>query len=132
VLWNEVYSSPITARDITGAQALVTEALSRRFFKDRFEMASDTEQRCLAAMADLGDGPVRAADVATRAGYKDRGSTSMLRESLLRKDLVYSLRRGLIDFTVPLFAGICGSSTRSAASRTTRRRGNWLCGEPAL
>ena len=58
----------------------------------------------LAAMAELGDGPVRSAAVAIRAGYKERGSTSALRESLLRKDLVYSPRRGLIDFTVPLFA----------------------------
>jgi hypothetical protein len=105
VLWNEVDSTPITARDIKGAQALITEALSRRFFKDRFEMASDAEQRYLAAMADLGDGPVRSADVALRAGYKERGSTSVLRESLLRKDLVYSPRRGLVDFTVRLFAG---------------------------
>ena len=104
VLWNEVESSPITARDVNSAQALITEALSRRFFKDRFETASDAEQRYLAAMAELGDGPVRSADVATRAGYKDRGSTSVLRESLLRKDLVYSPRRGLIAFTVPLFA----------------------------
>lgn len=62
-------------------------------------MASAAGQRYLAAMADLGDGPVRSADVALRAGYKDRGSTSVLRESLLRKDLVYSPRRG------PLFAG---------------------------
>ena len=54
-------------------------------------------------MADLGDGPVRTADVAERAGYANRASTSVLRESLLRKDLVYSPRRGLIDFTVPLF-----------------------------
>jgi len=45
-------------------------------------MASDAEQRYLAAMADLGDGPVRSADVALRAGYKDRGSTSVLRESI--------------------------------------------------
>jgi len=105
VLWNEVDSSPITARDIEGARALVSEALNRRFFKDRFETASDAEQRYLAAMADLGDGPVRSADVAMRAGYKERGSTSVLRESLLRKDLVYSPRRGLIDFTVPLFGG---------------------------
>jgi hypothetical protein len=54
-------------------------------------------------MADLGDGPVRTADVAERASYKERASTSVLRESLLNKDLVYSPRRGLIDFTVPLF-----------------------------
>jgi predicted transcriptional regulator len=44
-------------------------------------------------------------EVAERAGDRDRGSTSVLRESLLRTDLVYSPRRGLIDFTVPLFAG---------------------------
>lgn len=105
VLWNEADRSPITARDIKGAQALITEALSRRFFRDRFEMASDAEQRYLAAMADLGDGPVKSADVSLRAGYKDRGSTSVLRESLLRKDLVYSPRRGFVDFTVPLFGG---------------------------
>jgi hypothetical protein len=105
VLWNEADSSPITANDIKGAQALITEALSRRFFRDRFEMASDAEQRYLAAMADLGDGAVKSADVSLRAGYKDRGSTSVLRESLLRKDLVYSPRRGLVDFTVPLFGG---------------------------
>ena len=73
--------------------------------KGRFEMAPDAEQRYLAAMADLGDGPVRSADVALRAGSKDRGSTSVLRESLLRKDLVYSPRRGLVDFTAPLFDG---------------------------
>jgi hypothetical protein len=104
VLWKEVESSPITAADVQSAQALVAEALDRRFFRDRFETASDAEQRYLAAMADLGDGPVRTAEAAARAGYKDRGSTSVLRESLLRKDLVYSPRRGLIDFTVPLFA----------------------------
>ena len=105
VLWKEVDSSPITAVDVGSAQALVADALDRRFFRDRFETASDAEQRYLAAMADLGDGPVRTAEVAERAGYRDRGSTSVLRESLLRKDLVYSPRRGLIDFTVPLFAG---------------------------
>ena len=73
MLWNEVDSSPITARDIKGAQALITEALSRRFFKDRFEMAPDAEQRYLAAMADLGDGPVRSADVALRRGVQGPG-----------------------------------------------------------
>ena len=82
----------------------MADALDRRFFRDRFETASHAEQRYMAAMADLGDGPVSTAEVAERAGYKERASTSVLRESLLRKDLVYSPRRGLIDFTVPLFA----------------------------
>jgi hypothetical protein len=104
VLWNEVDSTPISADDVHDALALISEALDRRFFRDRFETASDTEQRYLAAMADLGDGPARSAEVAARAGYKDRASTSVLRDSVLRKDLVYSPRRGLLDFTVPLFA----------------------------
>jgi AAA ATPase domain len=105
VLWNEVEVSPIRARDVTGAQALISEALSRRFFRDRFETASDAEQRYLSAMAELGDEAARTADVATRAGYDNLGSTSLLRENLMRKDLVYSPRRGLVAFTVPLFAG---------------------------
>lgn len=97
--------SPISASDVEGARALIDDALDRRFFKDRFEMASDAEQRYLAAMADSGDGPVRTADVASRAGYKDSAGASVVRNALLRKDLVYSPRRGLIDFTVPLFGG---------------------------
>jgi len=103
VLWNEVELSPITAHDVESADALIKETLNRRFFKDRFEMASDAEQRYIAAMAELGDGPVRSVAVAERAGYKDASSASVVRDSLLRKDLVYSPRRGLIDFTVPLF-----------------------------
>jgi hypothetical protein len=103
VLWNEVERSPVSASDVEGARALIDDALDRRFFKDRFEMASDAEQRYLAAMADVGDGPVRTAEVAARAGYKDSAGASVVRDALLRKDLVYSPRRGLIDFTVPLF-----------------------------
>ncbi len=105
VLWNEVDCSPIRARDVRSVQALISEALSRRFFRDRFETASDAEQRYLSAMAELGDNPARTAEVAARAGYKDLGSTSLLRDNLMRKDLIYSPRRGLVAFTVPLFAG---------------------------
>ena len=47
VLWKEVDSSPINAADVQSAQALVAEALDRRFFRDRFETASDAEQRHL-------------------------------------------------------------------------------------
>jgi hypothetical protein len=104
VLWNEVERSPIRARDVRSAQALISEALSRRFFRDRFEAASDAEQRYLAVMADLGDEPVRTAAVAAGAGYKEAKSTSLLRDNLMRKDLIFSPRRGVVAFTVPLFA----------------------------
>lgn len=68
VPWNEVDSSPIRARDVESAQALISEALSRRFFRNRFETASDAEQRYLSAMAELGDEPAPTAEVAARAG----------------------------------------------------------------
>jgi len=105
VLWNEVETSPIRARDVKSAQALISEALDRRFFRDRFETATDAEQRYLSAIAELGDDPARTAEVAARAGYPDISSASLLRENLMRKDLIYSPRRGLVTFTVPLFAG---------------------------
>ena len=84
--------------------AFVKEALSRRFFQDRFEMASDAERRYLAAMADLGDGAVRSADVSVRVGYKDRGSTSVLRASCARTS----------------------STAHAAASLTSRSPLRWL------
>jgi hypothetical protein len=111
---------PLLPGRYESAQALVTEALSRRFFKDRFEMASGAEQRYLAAMADLGDEPVRSSEVAVRAGYTERSGASVLRESLLHKDLVYSPRRGLVDFTVPLFAA-CLREQHPLASFTEER-----------
>jgi hypothetical protein len=58
----------------------------------------------MSAMAELGEDPARTAEVATRAGYKNLSSASLLRENLMRKDLIYSPRRGLVAFTVPLFA----------------------------
>ena len=73
VLWREAEGSPITARRRPRrAQPIVEEALDRDFFRNRFESASDAEQRYLAAIADLGDGPQRTAEVSERAGYRAR------------------------------------------------------------
>ena len=58
-------------------------------------------------------------EVADRAGYKDARSASLLRENLLRKDLIYSPRRGVVAFTVPLFAVRSASSFRLPALRAS-------------
>ena len=58
-------------------------------------------------MASLGTGPYRTEEIA-KAGYRSRASASMPRDSLLRKDLIWSPRRGLVDFTVPHFADYIG------------------------
>jgi hypothetical protein len=103
VLWREVENSPITVADFDFTRELILSELDRRFFKDRFESATDAEQRYLAVMANLGD-PPRSTEAIAKAGYRARGSASMPRDSLLRKDLIWSPRRGLVDFTVPQFA----------------------------
>ena len=80
------------------------DSLARNFFGTRFEMATDTEQRYLSAMASLGEGPYPVGEVAHAFGVKDQRRASMHRESLIQKGLIWSPRRGQVDFTVPLFA----------------------------
>jgi hypothetical protein len=54
-------------------------------------------------MASLGTGPYRIGEVATAFGARDQRAISTYRESLIAKDLIWSPRRGLVEFTVPLF-----------------------------
>lgn len=86
------------------AHELVLSVLDTDFFHVRFERATPAEQRYLAAMAVLGDGPVRSGEVTRQLGYASTTETGPIRDSLIKKGLIYSPRHGLVDFTVPLFA----------------------------
>jgi AAA ATPase domain len=103
VLWREVDEPPITVEDYRSIREIILAELDRRFFKDRFESATDSEQRYLMVMAELPEPPYRTADIA-RAGYRIQSSASEPRAGLLKKDLIWSPRRGLVEFTVPQFA----------------------------
>lgn len=61
-------------------------------------------------MAALGDPPYRSADFARSYGARDQRGVSVQRESLITKRLIWSPRRGLLDFTVPLFAEYLGDN----------------------
>jgi hypothetical protein len=103
-LWDYAESSPITLDDLDGVRGLVRETLAHSFFGTRFEMATDAEQRYLAAMSSLGEGPFPVAAVAQAFGVDDQRRVSMQRDALIQKGLIWSPRRGRVDFTVPLFA----------------------------
>ncbi len=103
-LWNHAETSPIAMDDVAEVSEIVTDSLARNFFATRLQLASDTEQRYLAAMASLGDPPYRSADVARSYGAKDQRGVSVHRDNLIQKGLVWSPRRGQLEFTVPLFA----------------------------
>jgi hypothetical protein len=103
-LWNHAEGSPIAMDDVQEVREIVTDSLARNFFATRFQMASDAEQRYLAAMASLAEPPYRSAEVARGYGAKDQRGVSVHRDALIQKGLIWSPRRGQLDFTVPLFA----------------------------
>lgn len=89
----------------SGAPAgIVQDSLDRGFFAPAFELATDAEQRYLIAISSLGEGPYRTADAAAAAGYSSIAGACAVREEPIGKGLLWSPRRGLIDFTVPCFA----------------------------
>jgi hypothetical protein len=102
-LWNHAESSPITSADVEAVREIVTDSLARNFFGTRVQLATDAEQRYLAAMAALGNPPYGSAAVARAYGAKDQRGVSIHRDSLIQKGLIWAPRRGRLDFTVPLF-----------------------------
>ena len=54
-LWNHAETSPITSADVDAVREIVTDSLARNFFGTRFQLATDAEQRYLAAMASLAE-----------------------------------------------------------------------------
>jgi hypothetical protein len=52
----------------------------------------------------MDQGPYRSADVSAAYGAKSTTRTSLQRDGLIKKGLVWSPRRGLVAFTVPRFA----------------------------
>jgi hypothetical protein len=103
-LWNHVDGSPVTAADVATVREVVRDALARDFFGTRFGLATDAEQRYLAAMAALGAPPYRTRAVAEAFGAADQRAVSVQRDGLMKKGLAWSPRRAYVDFTVPLFA----------------------------
>ena len=102
--WLTGSNDVIDGSAVERAHELVLSVLDTDFFHVRFERATPAEQRYLAAMAVLGDGPVRSGEVTRQLGYASTTETGPIRDSLIKKGLIYGPRHGLVDFTVPLFA----------------------------
>jgi hypothetical protein len=88
---------------VQGAEATVLAELDEEFFHVRFEKATEREREYMAAMADLGEGPYRTAEIAKRLGRRP-SYTSAPRDSLIKKGIIYSPDYGQVDFTVPKFS----------------------------
>ena len=100
--WNHAAASPISLEVLQQTSALVSQRLDENFFRVRFDRLTPREKIYLRAMAELGAGPYRTADVAEKMGVKIT-TLGPVRASLIKKGMVYSPSHGDMAFTVPLF-----------------------------
>ena len=100
--WNLAATSPITLAVVQGASSKVITRLDQNFFRVRFDRLTPSEKKFLRAMASLGPGAQRTADVADTLKVKIT-SLGPLRKKLIKKGMIYSPSHGDMAFTVPLF-----------------------------
>jgi hypothetical protein len=101
--WNIADSSPIAASVVRDAMPAAQAALDASIYEVRIQRATDRERRYMRAMAELGAGPYKSGEVASKLGRKT-SEVSMIRQRLLDKGLVYATEDyGHVDFTVPRF-----------------------------
>ena len=97
----------ITADDVRAAAPIAAEELDSGFFRARLDRSTTAERRYLAAMASLGGGPYRSAEVAAAMGRTTAGAGSV-RDALIKRGICHSPRRGYVAFTVPMFEDFIG------------------------
>lgn len=100
--WNHAKASPIGLQDVRETTTLVEQRLDENFFRVRFNRLTPREKTFLRAMAELGAGPYRTADIAETLGVKIT-TLGPVRASLIKKGMIYSPSHGDMAFTVPLF-----------------------------
>ena len=99
-VWSLDDDPTIRLGDVETAQPIVESDLDEEFYENRIGKLTTTERRYVAALAQLGDGPQRVSAIADLLGRRTT-SLSPVRDDLMRSAVVYSPRRGYLDFTVP-------------------------------
>jgi hypothetical protein len=100
--WDLAFTSPISLQDVENATITAVAELDASFFRVRFDRLTPTEKRYMRAMAELGAGPHRSGDIAEMLG-KQVTQLAPIRNSLIKKGMLYSPAHGDTAFTVPMF-----------------------------
>lgn len=101
--WNLAPHSPIGVDVVRNATRQSIQRLDANFFRVRFDRLTPREKEYLRALADLGDTTQRSGDIAERLHVKVQ-SIAPVRNSLIKKGMIYSPAHGDTAFTVPLFS----------------------------
>lgn len=100
--WNIAPASPIGMDTVRQATERSIQRLDQSFFRVRFDRLTPREKEYLRALAEFGPGSHRSGDVAELLNVKVQ-SIAPVRNSLIRKGMIYSPAHGDTAFTVPLF-----------------------------
>ncbi|MBO9712603.1 ATP-binding protein [Sphingomonas sp.] len=101
-VWNASQQSPISVGCIEVAEREALRRLDEGFFKVRADRLTPKEKEYVIAMARLGTGPYRSADVAEALNEK-LTTLGPRRAQIIAKGMIYSPAHGDIAFTVPMF-----------------------------
>jgi type II secretory pathway predicted ATPase ExeA len=101
--WNlATENSPISLEVVKKATEDSIKSLDQSFFRVRLDRLTPREKDYLRALAELGAEPQRSGDIAEKLGVQVQ-SVAPLRNSLIKKGMIYSPAHGDTAFTVPLF-----------------------------
>lgn len=100
--WNLASDDGIDIKVVREATRLALKELDHQFFRGRFDRMTPAEREYMRALAELGEGPHRSSEVAGLMS-KTTNQLGTVRDTLIRKGMIYSPAHGDIAFTVPLF-----------------------------
>ena len=98
--WNAAGGTTLTYDDARVGAVSGQAHLDAGFYRGRWERAAPAQRAYLEAMAQDGEGPSQSGEVATRLGKTPTG-VGPIRDSLIKKGLIYSPEHGQIAYTVP-------------------------------
>lgn len=101
--WSIANASPINIDDVVLATKIAITQLDASFFRVRFDRCTPMEKNYMRAMAEVNSPTPRSGDIAAIM-QKEVNQLGPIRQSLIKKGMIYSPAHGDTAFTVPLFA----------------------------
>jgi len=102
--WNLAKDSSIDIHIARQATSVSIDVLDQNFFLVRFDKLTPREKEYLRALAEWDTQSQRSGEVADKLGIDVQHAAS-IRNSLIKKGIIYSPAYGNTAFTVPLFGG---------------------------
>jgi hypothetical protein len=109
--WDAAEGGTLTYDDARVGAASGQAHLDAGFYRTRWERAAPAQRAYLEAMAQDRDGPSQSGEVAARLGKTPTG-VGPIRDSLIKKGLIYAPEHGQVAYTVPGMAAFIARQPR--------------------